>query len=778
MARIHSELLRALPVALKQHAARRGGNTAYEDARRSVTYRELERRTAGLAGRLRRLGVRRGDRVALCLGNRVELVESCLAVVRAGAVGVLLDPAAPEAELADRLRDCGPVLAVAEAASPLAAGRVGRALRTVVVGDAPAELAFEDLATGDPGIPPRDDLGLDEPAWIHYTSGTTDRARGVVSSQRAALWSVVAGYVPLWGLGPCDRLLWPLPMTHAYAHSLCLMGVVSVGASAYLLDRGTSPAHAPAGRPFTLLAGVPATYRLLLDESRGTSRPPLPGLRLCVTGGAPCPEGLRAEVEERLGAPLLDGYGSTETCGKIAITPLVITPLAASPRPVPLDAPTAPVPLPGVEVRLTDPTTGEDVTDGGEGEIRVRGPHLMSGYHGRPDKSARALVDGWYRTGDLGRRTRGGGLLVTGRVKELIISGGENINPSEVEDVLLRCPGVADAAVVGGPHDVLGQVPVAFVVPGPAGVDHEAVRRACREQLSSFKVPAEIHESVALPRTTSGKIERRLLARRLAERAPEARAAATAALLARLRPLPAPGRHEALLRLVLDALAGAGGTPDDVAHGDVVPDLPFTALALDSLGGVRLRDRLSAATGLTLPATLVFEHPTPVAVARSLYAALLGEPGPGPAAGPVLGPGPEAGSASGDDTSGTEPVAIVAMACRYPGAARDVTSPEELWRLVAEGTDATSGFPSDRGWDLAGIFDPTRTGSARPSPAEGDSCAGRRTSTRRSSACRPGRRWPPIRSSGCCWRSRGSCWSGRASARPPCAAVTPACSSA
>ncbi|MDT0448239.1 type I polyketide synthase [Streptomyces hesseae] len=691
MARVHSELLRALPTALKEHAARRGGNTAYEDARRSVTYRELERRTARLAGHLQRLGVRRGDRVALCLGNRVELVESCLAVVRAGAVGVLLDPGATDAELAHQLRDCEPVLAITEAVPPPVTGHAGPALRTVAVGaaattgDDPAvALAFEDLATTDPGIPPRDDLGLDEPAWIHYTSGTTGRTKGVVSSQRAALWSVVAGYVPLWGLGPRDRLLWPLPMTHAYAHSLCLTGVVSVGASAYLLDRGVSPAHAPAGRPFTLLAGVPATYRLLMDGTRRTSRPPLPGLRLCVTGGAPCPEELRAEVEERLGVPLLDGYGSTETCGKIAIAPLA----AATPG---APTPPVPVPLPGVDVRLTDPTTGEDVTGGDEGEIRVRGPHLMIGYHDRPDEIARALVDGWYRTGDLGRRTRHGGLLVTGRVKELIISGGENINPSEVENVLLRCPGVADAAVVGGPHDVLGQVPVAFVVPGPQGVDHEAVRRACRQHLSAFKVPVEIHESAALPRTASGKTERRLLARRLAEHSPEARATATAALLARMRPLPAPARYEALLRLVLDALAATGGT-----QGDVAPDLPFTALALDSLGGVRLRDRLGAATGLMLPATLVFDHPTPAAVARSLYAALLDEPTPNVNA--DMTP-----RQSSDDS---DPVAIVAMACRYPGATRDVTSPEDLWRLVADGTDATSGFPSDRGWDLAGIFDP------------------------------------------------------------------------
>ncbi|MFF4160960.1 type I polyketide synthase [Streptomyces sp. NPDC001678] len=712
MARVHSELLRALPLALKAHAARRGGNTAYEDARRSVTYRELERRTARLAGHLQRLGVRRGDRVALCLGNRVELVESCLAVVRAGVVGVLLDPGATDAELAHQLRDCDPVLAVAEAASPLLLnGHAGQTLRAVTVGapaitgDGPAALAFEELATTDPGIPPRDDLGLDEPAWIHYTSGTTGRSKGVVSSQRAALWSVAAGYVPLWGLGPRDRLLWPLPMTHAYAHSLCLTGVVSVGASAYLLDRGVSPADAPAGRPFTLLAGVPATYRLLMDATRRASRPPLPGLRLCVTGGAPCPEELRVEVEERLGAPLLDGYGSTETCGKIAITPLATAaPPGAPAPPVPSPpVPPVPVPLPGVDVRLTDPTTGEDVTGEGEGEIRVCGPLLMTGYHNRPDETALALGDGWYRTGDLGRRTRHGGLLVTGRVKELIISGGENINPSEVENVLLRCPGVVDAAVVGGPHDVLGQVPVAFVVPGPQGVDHDAVRRACREQLSPFKVPVEIHESAALPRTASGKTERRLLARRLAEHAPEARATATAALLARLRPLPAPARYEVLLRLVLDVLAGTGGIP-----GQVAPDLPFAALALDSLGGVRLRDRLGAVTGLTLPATLVFDHPTPAAVARSLYTALLGESESESESGPEPKPQPASASAIGAVMTRhqSEPVAIVAMACRYPGATRDVTSPEELWRLVADGTDATSGFPSDRGWDLDGIFDP------------------------------------------------------------------------
>ncbi|MEV5508664.1 type I polyketide synthase [Streptomyces orinoci] len=675
MERVRGELVRPVPGALKEHAARGPGRIAYEDARRSVTYGELERRTARLAGHLRRMGVGHGDRVALCMGNRVELAESWLAVLRAGAVGVLLDPGSTEAELAHLAGDCAPVLVVTEAALLPAFGHAAPGVRTLAVGTA----AFEELAGSDPGLPPRDDLGLDEPAWILYTSGTTGPGKGVVSTQRAALWSVAAAYVPLWGLGPQDRLLWPLPMAHAYAHSLCLLGVVTVGAGAYLLDRGARPADAPADRPFTLLAGVPATYRLLLDELSHSSRRPLPGLRRCVSAGAPCPPELRSEVQRRLGVPLLDGYGSTETCGKIAVTPFV----GAGPEGLP-------VPVPGVEVRVADPATGEDVADGGEGEIRVRGPQLMTGYHQRPEETARALQGGWYRTGDLGRRTPDGGLRVTGRVEDLIISGGENVNPSEVERVLLDCAGVGDAAVVGRPHDVLGEVPVAFVVPRAPGLDTDALRAVCRARLSAVKVPHEFHETTELPRTRSGKVQRRALAGQSAERAAALRATATSALLERLRPLPASARQEAVLRLVLEAVAEAGAMPGE----DVDPQAPFAGLGFTSLAGVRLRDRLAAATGLALPTTLVYDRPTPAAVARSLYATLFG----GPETAPAAGTSP-AGAAG-------EPLAVVAMACRYPGADGDVTSPEELWQLVADGTDATSGFPADRGWDPAGIHDP------------------------------------------------------------------------
>lgn len=150
-------------------------------------------------------------------------------------------------------------------------------------------LAFEDLAGTDPGVAPRDDLGLDDPAWILYTSGTTGESKGVVSTQRAALWSVTAAYVPAHGLREEDRLLWPLPMFHAFAHSLCLMGVIAVGASARLLAPGASVARALAAEPFTILAGVPATYRLLLESLRETAAPVSSSLRLCVTGAHPVP---------------------------------------------------------------------------------------------------------------------------------------------------------------------------------------------------------------------------------------------------------------------------------------------------------------------------------------------------------------------------------------------------------------------------------------------------------------------------------------------------------
>ena len=406
---------------------------------------------------------------------------------------------------------------------------------------------------------------------------------GVLSSQRAALWSPDVCYEKIFGLSPADQLLWPLPMFHSFAHSLCVLGVLAGRESAHPRRRGPARCAAPprahhaGGGPRPTIGWPPRHERTPARKSAAGA--------VAVAGGAALSPPTRApKITALLGVPLINAYGSTETCGMIAVTrpgdPYV--PGSCGP------------PLPGVDVRLVDPRTLADAPEGSEGEIWVRGPNLMLGYH---DPAVRSFTDGWYRTGDLGRCAGPGHLAVTGRVREVIVRGGENIHPAEVEQVLLACPGVADAVVAGVPHDVFGEVPVAFVVPGPDGpgrgdLDPRVLLAACRAELADFKVPDAIRVVESVPRTSSGKAKRHEV------------------LTAAARPLTAQLDDDgALDRLVLAetaAVCGAAGEPDR--------DRSFTEAGMASLGGVVLRDRLAGLTGLDLPATLVFDYPTPAAV--------------------------------------------------------------------------------------------------------------------------------------------------------------------
>ncbi|WP_225821465.1 type I polyketide synthase [Streptomyces naphthomycinicus] len=655
--------MRPIPELLRENSARHGDKVAFADDRRAVTWAELERRTGRLA---RGLGVGRGARVAFCLDDAVELAEGLLATVRAAAVGVPWSARGTDAELAELVADCDPAVLVTDPRNLPRVTRLtaGRAIRLVVTGEDPppdGATGYEAL-TAVPSAAPPDDLGLDEPAWLLYTSGTSGAPRAAVSSQRTALWSSVACYLPRLGLSASDRVLWPLPLAHTYAHSLCVLGTTVAGASARITAH-TEPAalvRLVAAYAPTVLAGVPLTYQRLLDAGLGA----VPALRFCVTAGAPSDPELRTRVEERLGAPLLDGYGSTETCGKIAME---------SP-----DGPRVPggsgVPLPGTEVRTVPPGSAADRADA-EGEIWVRGPGVMLGYHNRPEETADVLRDGWYRTGDLGRLDEGGRLTVTGRAGDRIVRGGENVDPAEVERVLRDLPGVRDAAVVARAHPLLGEVPVAFVVPEYRALDPGGLLRACAEVLSTHKVPEEILFTPAVPRTGAGKPRRALLRAALGGH----RAGPVLAPEAGRTPAE---RRAALTGLVCEETTAIHGTPAE-------PAVAFADLGLTSMDAMTLWHRLALRTGLRLPATLVWDHPTPAAVAAYLDTRLHGTPAP---AAPLPPRGPRA-----------EPVAIVAVGCRYPGG---VNSPEDLWRLTAGGVDATGDFPADRGWDLDTLHDP------------------------------------------------------------------------
>ncbi|TDB74888.1 hypothetical protein E1264_40550, partial [Actinomadura sp. KC216] len=353
--------------------------------------------------------------------------------------------------------------------------------------------------------PAPDDLPLDDVAWMLYTSGTSGRPKGVLSTQRNRLWSVAACFTGVLGLDERDRLLWPLPLSHSFSHVLCLHGVVATGASARILG-GFDPGDVLAAlraEPFTVLAGVPAMYHQLVraagPDGFGPGRRP----RLCLCAGGVATEALCAAFERTFGKPLIGGYGCTETSGPVAMNRLSGRRAPGSAGP----------PVPGVAIRLVDPATGKDTGagSGAEGEVWVRGPGVMAGYHGRPAETERRVRDGWYRTGDLGRTDGHGFLTIGGRIGELIRRGGESIAPAEVEEVLRAVPGVADAAVAGRPHEILGEVPVAFLVPDSGGLDAARIFAACRERLSYFKVPDALYRVDEIPRSGLGKIERKAL---------------------------------------------------------------------------------------------------------------------------------------------------------------------------------------------------------------------------------------------------------------------------
>jgi long-chain acyl-CoA synthetase len=504
---LRTDLIAPIPELLRRNAAARAAKIAYRDAETSVTYADLLKRTANLAGHLADAGIGANDAVAIMLPNSVAWAESCLAIARAGAIGVLSGDDATETEIAYRLADanCRAVFTTAERGDLLARLQASAPNPgTLIVTDrgicSAAALRYAELVTAPAQSAPRDPPSLHETSFILYTSGTTGRAKGVRLTAHGMLWVAAACWAPITGLSEHDTLLSPLPLFHSYALNLTVLGVLATRASACIMEKfSTSEAmRLLKSGQFTYFPGVPTMFHYLLQATRGEPAVRFPNLRLCISAGAIMPASLNREFEERFGIQLLDGYGITETSTMVVMNWPSGGRIMGS----------CGIPLPGLAVRIVD-ANGSDVPPDQEGELIVRGPSVMPGYHNKPEEIRSALRDGWYHTGDLAKCDENGFVTITGRLKELIIRGGQNIAPAEIEEVVNGFAAVLDCAVVGVPHEHLGEVPALFVVPRPQqAIENEALLAHCRQHLSAYKVPHVIRLIAEVPRTGSGKIIR------------------------------------------------------------------------------------------------------------------------------------------------------------------------------------------------------------------------------------------------------------------------------
>ncbi|WP_405401230.1 long-chain-fatty-acid--CoA ligase [Streptomyces sp. NBC_01104] len=485
--------------ALARTAAEHGPRTAVELGDASLTYTELDTLAGRAAALLGDHGIAAGDRVAVMLPNLLEFPVLYYATLRAGAVVVPMNPLLKPREIAHHLRDSGASLVFAHAslAATVAVGAEAAGSDAVVVpvaeGSLPELLArhTEPLTTS---------RGADgDTAVILYTSGTTGLPKGAELTHDNIGRNSGTAARTLFHLTPDDVLLGGLPLFHAFGQVVAMNTAVAVGARLVLLHRFEPVAalRVVAERGVTVFAGVPTMYAAMLTAGR---RQPgahdTSSLRLCLSGGASLPVEVLHDFGEIFGCPVLEGYGMSET-----------SPIASFNH---LDRPRRPgsvgTPIEGVEMRLDDAV-------GGVGELCVRGHNVMKGYWDRPDATAEALRDGWLYTGDLARVDEDGFYYIVDRKKDLVIRGGFNVYPREIEEVLYEHPAVAEAAVVGLPHETLGEEIGAAVALRPgAEATPEEILEFVKGQVAAYKYPRVVWVVADLPKGATGKILKREVA--------------------------------------------------------------------------------------------------------------------------------------------------------------------------------------------------------------------------------------------------------------------------
>ena len=464
----------------------RRDTVALEFGGRTFTFGEIDARSNRLAQLMVRRGLKAGDRLGVYLANCVEMIDLYLACMKLGVIFVPINILYRERELAHILKDAEPVAVVSDASfdAPVPIWR-------------PAELTEEAATLADER--PRVALDGDTPAGIIYTSGTTGTSKGAVLTHNNFAVNAL-NLTACWQITAADRLLLALPLFHIHGLGNGLHCWLLSGCRMRLLERFESQTAAATFLDFrpSLFFGVPTIYVRLLDFPEDQARAIGAFMRLFVSGSAPLPAHVLEEFRAKFSHTILERYGMSETFMNIS------NPYTGERRPGSVG-----LPLPGVSVRLLN-NEGHPAADGETGELYLKGSNIFAGYWRRPDATEAAFSDGYFRTGDLAVRAPDGYYTLCGRRSDLIISGGFNIYPREIEEFLQEQEEVAEAAVVGVADRARGEVPVAYVVL-KCSVEPAALERRCHDKLASFKVPREFIAVERLPRNAMGKIQKHLL---------------------------------------------------------------------------------------------------------------------------------------------------------------------------------------------------------------------------------------------------------------------------
>jgi long-chain acyl-CoA synthetase len=490
-----------LALALIEAAAMYPDHPAIRLNETVLTYAQLDEASGRVAGRLRSSGLQPGDRVGIMLPNVPSFAVAYYGVLRAGGVVVPMNPLLKEREVDYYIHDSGARFLFAwhevSAATTDAARAAGAQLIAVAPGEFEQSLAAFD-ADADTASRAADDTAI-----ILYTSGTTGHPKGAELTHFSLGRNAQVTATTLLGLDTTDTILGCLPFFHAFGQTCCLNAAIQAGSTLTLLSR-FDPARALdiiASEGVTVFEGVPTMYSALLEQQAGNPRQ-VASLRVCISGGAALPVETLRRFEDSFDCAILEGYGLSET-----------SPVASFNHPGRQHKPgSIGTPIAGIEFRLLD-DEGRDVGPGDSGEIAIRGHNVMKGYWRKPDETAAVFVDGWFRTGDIARVDDDGYYYIVDRKKDLIIRGGFNVYPREVEEVLYEHPAVLEAAVIGLPHESLGEeIGAAVALREGHSVSPEELQQFVKARLAAYKYPRKVWLVDSLPKGATGKIMRRLVA--------------------------------------------------------------------------------------------------------------------------------------------------------------------------------------------------------------------------------------------------------------------------